>query len=119
MSNRWKFKKKFWIWHRQVTRAQGLQFRHGLGELPSLFTHLVRSGLFSSLPELVRTARFGVIALNGKPATEERQKLQLGDIVQLAPNLKPLLQATSARKNKIFKRLRRYKRTQRVVIQSQ
>jgi hypothetical protein len=66
-----------------------------------------------------RAARFNLVAVNGTPVQAEHERLRLGDIVQLCPNLSLLLNHTAGRKKTLFKRLGRYKRIQKVVIQSQ
>lgn len=119
LANRWKFKKKFWIWHKYMSRVQGLKFHHGMSELPSLFLHLVKSGLFSSLISLRRVSRFNTILVNGSFVYNEYYRMQVGDIIQVCPNLRSLVTTTSLRRSTLFKRLKKYKRTQKIVIQSQ
>jgi hypothetical protein len=102
-----------------MSRVQGLKFHHGMSELPSLFLHLVKSGLFSSLISLRRVSRFNTILVNGSFVYNEYYRMQVGDIIQVCPNLRSLVTTTSLRRSTLFKRLKKYKRTQKIVIQSQ
>ena len=119
LCNRWRFKKKFWVWFKKVRKGEPLTFKQAFKALPSLTSILSQTNFFYTKQFLNRLLELNAVCINGLFVKHLHSKILLGDIIQLSPNIKSLENFTSYWNTKRFAQLKFTKNIKRVITVSQ